>query len=827
MAMLRTNDIAIRLRLASGLVLFAFLFTHLVNHALALVSIDAMVAMQDGRQAVTRSLAGTAVLVTAFILHAVLGLSRLATRATLNLPRWQQVQIFSGLALPLLLLPHVIETRIAHELFGVDDSYLYVLARYWPAGALMQLSLVVVAWGHAAVGIHHWLRHTRFYGAVYPVLAVIAVAVPLLALAGFMVAGRAVSGMMSDATTAAAVKAAVAWPTGKTLDTLESATLAALLAVAGLLGFVAIIAAIRHVLRLGAVKFPLSYLGGPTLRVARGPTLLEFSQMHRIPHAAVCGGRGRCGTCRVRVDDGLAGLPVPRGRERRVLQALGAPADVRLACRIRPTEAIAVSRLVNPARMTDSAAAASGGEAVGQEDSADAAGVEKPLVILAVDIVDFRGLNQRRLACDKLHLLNAFIAMVDAEAQARGGYVERSVGDGVIAVFGHRDGLDAGCRLALETAAAIDRALDGLNANLAAEIGRDIELGMAACHGRVLMGRIATSSPGVLSVVGEPVAIAGRLESLNRDVKSQLIVPREFANRAGVDVTHAISARVEVRGVSGPLDIVAFPRARDIGWIDNDERPTLALGKPLGRATSSLVAVACAVTLPFDAGRAAASEPAADLMRQAAAQARREKADALLRDAGIASAPLKSVRREGMNGDPERDRQAAPKDGDPIAGLGPGLPVRPAPAPPSDRVKSMQSAAARVDIEIPLETYDPEQGFDDKTKSLLTIIARALADPSAAGSRFRIVGHAEADDAAPGQGTAATEEERSRAYAEAVAAFLRATPGVSSSRLEIEARGAEQPKWPSRPGDAANRRVVILSLAPTAQPPRPSGASAD
>ena len=54
-------------RLVSGLILFAFVTTHLVNHALGLVSLEAMEAFRDVRTALTRSLPGTVILMVAAI----------------------------------------------------------------------------------------------------------------------------------------------------------------------------------------------------------------------------------------------------------------------------------------------------------------------------------------------------------------------------------------------------------------------------------------------------------------------------------------------------------------------------------------------------------------------------------------------------------------------------------------------------------------------------------------------------------------------------------------------------------------------------------------
>ena len=87
-----------RLRLASGLVLFVFAATHFLNHALGLVSLDAMIAFDVARTAVTRSTPGTLLLAAALLLHAGSALVKLAGRRTLRLPAWEWLQLGLGLA---------------------------------------------------------------------------------------------------------------------------------------------------------------------------------------------------------------------------------------------------------------------------------------------------------------------------------------------------------------------------------------------------------------------------------------------------------------------------------------------------------------------------------------------------------------------------------------------------------------------------------------------------------------------------------------------------------------------------------------------------------
>ena len=111
MHVLARGDLLQRLRLSSGLVLFTFAATHFLNHALGLVSLDAMQAMQAWRKVVTRSWIGSGVLLAAFLTHILLALYKMSRRLTWRLPPWEAAQIVTGLSVPLLLITHVVYNR--------------------------------------------------------------------------------------------------------------------------------------------------------------------------------------------------------------------------------------------------------------------------------------------------------------------------------------------------------------------------------------------------------------------------------------------------------------------------------------------------------------------------------------------------------------------------------------------------------------------------------------------------------------------------------------------------------------------------------------------
>ena len=66
--------------------------------------------------------------------------------------------------------------------------------------------------------------------------------------------------------------------------------------------------------RRGVVR--LTYPNGRVVQIVRGVSVLEASRMAGIPHASVCGGRGRCSTCRIRVDGPKEAILPPAAEER-------------------------------------------------------------------------------------------------------------------------------------------------------------------------------------------------------------------------------------------------------------------------------------------------------------------------------------------------------------------------------------------------------------------------------------------------------------------------------------------------------------------------------
>ena len=529
-------------RLAAGLVMFAYVFCHFLSHATGLFRLGGLQAIgHDVILAPWRTPMGLALLASAFLIHVGLGLTGLYRRRHLRMPAIEAWQFGLGLSIPFLLAPHVVDARLGVMLYGLEDSYFRVLYLFWVTDPLVsltrQFTLLGFVWTHGCIGIHMWQRYRPFYRRHMLAFALGALALPTFAVLGVVNAGW--DTVLHAATSPAFVEAHGPPAADSPFAAAGSGLARWTLALQGLYAAVLIGVLAARAVRsawVGRSKVKIAYRGGPTVVVPQGYSVLEASRAHGLPHMSLCGGRGRCSTCRVRVWRGLERAPPAAPAEAATLARVGAPDGVRLACQLRPTADIGVLPLARPA-VSD----------LGLAFAIDEAR-EVVATAVFVDLRDSTKLAAGRLPFDAIFLVNRFVTATTAAILSHGGHVTSVAGDGIMSVFGLDGDARGGARAALEAIADIVRAVARVNAELAEDLSEPLRFGVGAHSGATIVGALGLAERSSLQFLGDTGNVASRLEALTKQRGVAAMVSAETLELAGRSGEFGVPERFDVRG---------------------------------------------------------------------------------------------------------------------------------------------------------------------------------------------------------------------------------------------------------------------------------------
>jgi len=548
-----------RLRLWSGYVLLTYVTTHLLNHALGLVSLRVLEDSRVWFVYLWHSLPGQVVLYGALLIHFTLALWAIVRRRSFRLSPWEWAQLVLGASIVPLAAVHVVGTRVAQDYYGVQSGYPWVLASLtagsW-TGILRQFALPLVVWIHACIGLHFAWRLRPWYRDWLAAFYAAALLVPAAGIAGAGVALRDFAELAQQPGFLREVFARAQAPDAASTAQLYMIS-DSLMTGAGVL-LLACLAArpVRDVWERRAGVVHLTYSDRKTVDAPTGLTVLEMSRIAGIPHASVCGGRGRCSTCRVRIGGpDRALLPPAEPEEQKVLARVGAPDNVRLACQIRPPPGRYRIATLLPA---------SAGPVEAYRQQPQAHGGERYVAILFADIRGFTSISEGKLPYDVVFLLNRYFRATGHAVQSAGGRVDKFIGDGVMAIFGLDRAPETACRQALEAARRMAVALEELNEALSGDLDQPLRIGIGLHAGPAIVGEMGYERAASLTAIGDTVNTASRLEALTKEFRVELVVSQELLDRAGVDLSAAPQHEVDIRGRQGRLAVRAVLQARDL-----------------------------------------------------------------------------------------------------------------------------------------------------------------------------------------------------------------------------------------------------------------------
>src|SRR5947209_887752 len=554
-----------QIRLACGLVLFAYLVSHFVNHALGNISMEALAAGIHVHVLFWQFLPIAVVFYAAALIHTGLGVWALYERRQFRWKAIEPLQLVLGLSIPALLITHLVGVRLGQTLFGHDKLYPQVFYAYWvvwPYKMWLMFIVLIVAWVHGCIGLYFWLRMKAFFKNAAPYLLAAAVLIPALAMLGLYQGGRTVVAESGSAEWKAENLSRQKLGTAAEQGVLDQITDYFLIGYLGLIGLAVIGRGVRALNERRHGMITLSYGNGRTVRVPKGLSVLEASLRNNVPHASVCGGRARCSTCRIRVIGDCDSLPEPSKREAFVLNRVGAGADpaIRLACQLRPEADLSFFQIFLP-QITAATLRTSSPARIGEE---------RYLVSMFVDMRGSTKLAEKRLPFDTVFIVNRFLGAVSKAVIDCGGQPNQFVGDGQLALFGLATDPQTACRQALRAAAAIAANVDELNQFLRHHLHEPIRFGIGIHGGEVIVGDIGYRDHMVFTALGDAVNVRARLQDMTKILACEAVVSDEVRLTAGLAEEALPQQEVPIRGRAEPMIVRVVKRAKTLSALISD-----------------------------------------------------------------------------------------------------------------------------------------------------------------------------------------------------------------------------------------------------------------
>ncbi len=556
----RARSISVRqTRLVCGFVLFTYVTLHFANHALGNISVDAMERGLAVQKLIWQSTLGALVLYAALLTHMGLGFWALYERRQFRWTRLEASQLALGLTIPFLLADHVFGTRVALSLFGTDKGYAEELLKFFvrsPGSGVVQGVLLIIVWIHGCIGLHFWLSLKPYYPRVKNLLLSFAVLLPALALLGYVQGGRHTLQAVKDPLWQAQHLTPAHIGTPDENARLFDYRTAFLVFLAAALAGTLVARGLRRwrEVRVGSIK--LTY-PDRVIRARRGLSVLEASLTHNIPHAHVCGGRGRCSTCRIRVLGDETALPPISAAELAVLERIAAGPGVPLACQLRPTGDIAFVPLLPP--HASIAQVNRGGPA--------RSGDERYAVIMFVDMRGSSRLAEQRLPYDTVFIINQFLNAVSRAVIASGGEPNQVLGDGLLALFGLKGRPEEACRQAISACVAIGANVEKLNAALTVGQHDPVRFGIGVHAGTIIAGDIGHERHAQFTVIGDPVNVAARLQDLTKPFGCEVLMSEEVYRQAGFGPNDLPEHEVDARGRDATVKVRSAARAAELAAL--------------------------------------------------------------------------------------------------------------------------------------------------------------------------------------------------------------------------------------------------------------------
>jgi adenylate cyclase len=184
---------------------------------------------------------------------------------------------------------------------------------------------------------------------------------------------------------------------------------------------------------------------------------------------------------------------------------------------------------------------------------------EDEVAIMFCDIRGFTGLSEEMSPQQLMNFLNSYFKRMNAPIHDNFGFIDKFIGDAIMALFDHPNGL-AGDKAADSVRAALDlqKALGLYNHHRAKSGYAAIRNGIGLNIGPVVLGTVGSDDRMDTTVLGDTVNIAQRIETLTAYFEVDIIASKKLVSAASEQTKFANRTldSVVLKGKSTSIEIV-------------------------------------------------------------------------------------------------------------------------------------------------------------------------------------------------------------------------------------------------------------------------------
>ncbi len=283
------------------------------------------------------------------------------------------------------------------------------------------------------------------------------------------------------------------------------------------------------------------------IEISSDETILTASIRKEIPHLSACGGVGKCSTCRISILSGLKNCSERTEHEIKLAKRLNLPDTIRLACQTKVCGKVKYRRLLLDKRDLSLNSQLS-------SKKTGSVGTVRNLTIMFCDIKGFTPFSESLSAYDVIFILNRYFSIMREIILKNGGEVNNYIGDAILAIFGLKESRQQILRT-VNTGLQMLKAMDEFKKYLKDAYDRTFDMRIGIHNGEVIVGSVGYGDDKKLTVIGDVVNIASRIEATNKDAGTRLLISENAYSQVKDSIEIDNYLRLKLRGSSNLITL--------------------------------------------------------------------------------------------------------------------------------------------------------------------------------------------------------------------------------------------------------------------------------